>query len=126
MVKPLSYVLPTLILFLLVTLFYITSIPPRNEIKFLTHPSYGSPISSIDRFHIRAKKTSENETFMESQIRRHHLLDNVCKKYKGEMSRPILKERFLISNKHRLLYCCNAKVGTTTWKAGVNMFLAKS
>ena len=32
------------------------------------------------------------------------------------MSRSIIKERFLFSNKYRLLYCCNAKAGTTTWK----------
>ena len=40
----------------------------------------------------------------------------VCAQYGKDIERPILSERFSFSQKHRLLYCRNAKVGTTTWK----------
>ena len=43
-------------------------------------------------------------------------LIEVCKKYGKSTQRPILKERYTFSEKNKLLYCRNAKVGTTTWK----------
>ncbi len=107
----LSHVLPTSLLFLVVTLFYISTVPSNRVTKSKPKPSRDRDIK-----YFKNLQRSDNETFMESQIQRHRLVDAVCAKYKREMTRPILRERFLISNKHRLLYCCNAKVGTTTWK----------
>ena len=111
MVRPpsLSHVLPTSFLLIAVTLFYIYTLPQHRVTKSLPEPSSDHDITTL-------QSISDNVTFMQSQIQRHRLLDTVCAKYKREMTRPILRERFLISNKHRLLYCCNAKVGTTTWK----------
>ena len=113
MVRPLllSHVLPTSFLFIFVTLFYISTVPSHGVTKSKPKPSRVRDGTDAKTF-----PKSDNETFMKSQIQRHRLLDTVCAKYKHEMSRPILRERFLISNNHRLLYCCNAKVGTTTWK----------
>jgi hypothetical protein len=48
-------------------------------------------------------------------------LIKVCEKYGKGMKRPILKTRYTYSKKYKLLYCKNAKVGTTTWK--VSLFL---
>ena len=50
------------------------------------------------------------------QIERKRRLDQVCKKYGKLVKRPILATRYTFSVKHKLLYCRNAKVGTTTWK----------
>ena len=115
MVRPLSlsHVLPISFLLIFVTLFYISNVPSHRVTKSKPKPSRVRDSDSTDA---KTFKRSDNETFMTSQIQRQRLLDTICAKYKHEMSRPILRERFLISNKHRLLYCCNAKVGTTTWK----------
>jgi hypothetical protein len=59
-------------------------------------------------------KTKESE-WKNMQLERKQRLDKVCTKYGKETERPILAERYTLSPEHKLLYCRNAKVGTTTW-----------
>ena len=94
--------------------------------------SYMSFLPPVPRYHHPSPPMlptvddlSLNLTFEEAQQWRQDLLKSVCAKYDRKLSRPILNERFLISHKNHLLYCCNAKVGTTTWKVSTFFKVAK-
>ena len=101
---------------------YMSFLPPVPRYHHPSPPMLPPP--SGDRA-TTVDDLSLNLTFEEAQQRRQDLLKSVCAKYDRKLSRPILNERFLISHKNHLLYCCNAKVGTTTWKVSTFFKVAK-
>ena len=105
---------------------YISFLPPVPRYHHPSPPMLPPP--SGDRATTATATVDDwslNLTFEEAQRRRQDLLKSVCAKYGRKVSRPILSERFLISHKNHLLYCCNAKVGTTTWKVSTFFKVAK-
>ena len=110
-------------LYLLVTLYYLWRLPTRRAAPPL--PPLPAPEAiATSAANVEAETAPApapgDLAFAQSQRSRRQLLQRVCQKYRAEMSRPILGERFLISNEHRLLYCCNAKVASTSWKVLYN------
>ena len=106
-------------LYFLVTLYYLWRLPIRKAVPPLS-PLPAPEATMTSAAIVEAETAPGDLAFAQSQRSRRQLLQRVCQKYRAEMSRPILGERFLISNEHRLLYCCNAKVASTSWKVLYN------
>ena len=107
-------------LYFIVTLYYLWRLPIRRAAPPLP-PLPAAEAITTSAANVEAEAApGDLASFAQSQRSRRQLVQRVCHKYRAEMSRPILGERFLISNEHRLLYCCNAKVASTTWKVLYN------
>ena len=50
-----------------------------------------------------------------TQQERIERVEKVCKKYKHLKSQPLDSERYTYSPDYNLMFCANAKVGTTTY-----------
>ena len=84
-------------------------------ILFVLYSSY-SLFSSYERFKsIKEYVEKPQETWKSVQEERQARVKSVCEKYGNKTHRPIILHEYVFSRKHKLLWCKNLKVGTTTW-----------
>merc|ERR1719288_37436 len=90
--------------------------------KLLVLCYYTSIMIILNIHYLRKKKFNiwlRKQAFLRNNIKQ------VCKKYGSSLRKSVALKEFIYDAEHQLVFCRNAKVGTTTWLASFLLISSK-